>query len=94
MHQARLRPNKSLQPTCYPNDCSTVDEDGELFDVSNRLGKARMRPISALAVANCHAVANSNSQIRLPAPDSVDTISTYNVSRTIRGDTSAHEQKA
>ncbi|MDP6468750.1 MAG: signal peptidase I [Pirellulaceae bacterium] len=39
--------NESLQPTCYPHDCSTVTEDGELFDGSSRHGVARTRLNSA-----------------------------------------------
>jgi hypothetical protein len=35
--------NKSLQPTYYPYDCSTVNEDGEVFDGSSRVGDARTR---------------------------------------------------
>ena len=27
---------RSLQPTCYPDDCSTANEDGELLDGSSR----------------------------------------------------------
>ena len=30
------RPTMSLQPTCYPCDYSTVNEDGKLFDSSSR----------------------------------------------------------
>jgi len=30
-----------LQPTCYPYDCSTVNEDGEVFDGSSHQGEAR-----------------------------------------------------
>ena len=39
---------RSLQPTCYPYDCSTVNEDGKLLDGSSRFGKARTRLDSAL----------------------------------------------
>jgi hypothetical protein len=35
--------NNALQPTCYPSDCSTVNEDGKLFDGSSRHGVARTR---------------------------------------------------
>ena len=44
----RTLANKSLQPTCYPCDYSTVTEDGKLFDGSSRDGKARTRLNSAL----------------------------------------------
>ena len=37
------------QPTCYPYDCSTVTEDGEVHDVSSRHGYARTRLNSALS---------------------------------------------
>jgi hypothetical protein len=37
-----------LQPTCYPYDYSTVNEDGELLDGSSRIGNARTRLNSAL----------------------------------------------
>jgi len=38
----------SLQPTCYPYGCSTVNEDRELLDSSSRHGDARTRLNSAL----------------------------------------------
>ncbi len=41
------RKNKTLQPTCYPYDCSTVNEDGEMSDCSSRHGVARTRLNSA-----------------------------------------------
>lgn len=40
---------RSLQPTCYRYDCSTVTEDRELSDGSSRHGKARTRLNVALA---------------------------------------------
>ena len=36
------------QPTCYPNDYSTVTEEVKLFDGSSRHGVARTRLNSAL----------------------------------------------
>ncbi len=36
------------QPTCYPYDYSTVNEDGKLLDGSSRYGNARTRLNSAL----------------------------------------------
>ncbi len=43
---------RTLQPTCYPHDCSTVHEDGKLFDGSNCVGKARTRLNFALSWQN------------------------------------------
>ena len=45
--------NQSLQPTCYPYDCSTVTEDGKWADGSSRHRVARTRLNSALS---CHSV--------------------------------------
>jgi hypothetical protein len=39
-HRCRTR---TLQPTCYPWDYSTLAEDGELLDGSSRVGDARTR---------------------------------------------------
>jgi hypothetical protein len=33
----------TLQPTCYPYDCSAVNENGELFGGSSRIANARTR---------------------------------------------------
>jgi hypothetical protein len=46
LNERRL--TRSLQPTCYPYDYSTVSEDGELFDSSSRHDNARTRLNSAL----------------------------------------------
>ena len=43
------RSNKTLQPTCYPYDCSTVNENEKLFAGSNRHCVARTRLNSALS---------------------------------------------
>jgi len=40
---------RALQPTCYPYDYSTVNEDGKWFDVSSRHDNTRTRLNSALA---------------------------------------------
>jgi len=42
--QQRILPG---QPTCYPYDCSTVDEEGKSLDGSSRQAKARTRLNSA-----------------------------------------------
>jgi cell wall assembly regulator SMI1 len=41
----------SLQPTCYPYDCSTVTEDGKLFAGSSRHGNGRTR-LNCLSTRN------------------------------------------
>ena len=44
------RRTRTLQPTCYPYDCSTVNEDGESLDRSSRHCVARTRLNSAFCL--------------------------------------------
>ena len=41
---------RTMQPTCYPYDCSIVNEDGQLRGSSSRHRVARTRLNSALAI--------------------------------------------
>ena len=52
-----------MQPTCYPCDYSTVNEDGQLLAGSSRHAKARTRLNSALS---CHSVFHLDQIGELP----------------------------
>ena len=48
MRQSEYRRTRSLRPTCYQCDYSTVTEDGKLFDASKPQGEAGTRLNSVL----------------------------------------------